>query len=110
MSFTGLFILCVWLLRLAMGAASAAAVFRIWPERRLKFIKYTAIHLHAAIIDSLFAVAIIFIADDLKVLSWRLNLMWGIAIIAQEASRFPLLLYVLRPGDSSNVKERINGS
>lgn len=89
----------IWFYHLIVGAGAGFAAWRLWPERSIRFIKFTMIHLHAAIIDSLMAIVLVFMAHNVK-LTWKFSVAWFAFTAARDTVRLPLVLYVIRgPSD-----------
>lgn len=85
----------IWLGHLITGAGAGFAAYRIWPERKLKFVLFTMIHLHAAMLDSISAIVLLFVSKGV-VFTWRFSIvLFGFAFI-RDIVRLPLIMYVLR--------------
>lgn len=86
----------IWLYHLATGVVAGVAIFRIWPERANLFVRYTLIHLHAAVFDALGALVCLLLAKDV-VFTWKFTIAVFSAMLIRDIVRAPLLLYILRP-------------
>lgn len=87
--------IAIWCYHLAIGVAAWAAAYRIWPERHNLFVKYTMIHLHAAMFDALGAIVALFLAQGVK-FTWKFSIgIFGFMLL-RDMVRLPLVLYILR--------------
>lgn len=91
----GLVLMVIWFYHLATGAVAAAAIYRIWPERQLKFVRYTLLHLLAPIVDSLGAVVCLLLAQDVR-FTWKFAISLFAFMLLRDVVRLPLMLYLLR--------------
>ncbi len=91
----------VWFLHLLIAAGAGYAAWRLWPERENKFVNFTMIHLHAAIVDGLSAIVLIFLATSV-VFTWKFSLaLFSLALI-RDIVRAPLIFYIIRGPSGTN--------
>lgn len=86
----------LWFIHLAVGAGAGYAIFRIWPERGIPFVRFTLIHLLACVLDALMAVTLLLLAKDVH-LTWKFAIALFAFGLARDCVRLPLILYILRP-------------
>lgn len=88
----------IWFYHLSIGAAAGAAIYRIYPERKNEFIKYTMIHLHAAVFDAIGAIVCVFLANGVQ-FTWKFTIAIFASMLVRDLVRLPLVLFILRgPG------------
>ena len=89
------FFVVIWFYHLVVGAGAGFAAWRLWPERKIRFVKYTMIHLHAAILDSLSAIVLLFLAKGVH-LTWKFSAALFAFTVMRDCVRLPLIFYVMR--------------
>src|SRR5947207_655819 len=89
----------VWFFHLIVGVGAGYAIWKIWPERRNKFVEFTSIHLNAAVVDALAAIVMLFMAQNVR-FTWKFSIAIFAAAFLRDLFRVPLIFYVIRgPGD-----------
>lgn len=94
----------IWLFHLVVGIASWAAAFRIYESGGNRFVRWTMVHLHAAVIDAVGAVVMIFVARQVH-FNWAFAITMFASALLRDIVRLPLLLYILRGPRSSHMKD-----
>jgi hypothetical protein len=85
----------VWFLHLLIAAGAGYAAWRLWPERENKFVNYSMIHLHAAILDGLGAIVLLFLAVNVR-FTWKFSLVFFSFALLRDVVRVPLIFYIIR--------------
>lgn len=85
----------VWVFHLVVGIGAMYAEYRIWPERRNKFVEYTSIHLNAAITDAIVAFVLIFMSQNVR-FTWKFSLTMFAGAFLRDVFRVPLIFYAIR--------------
>lgn len=85
----------IWFYHLLTGAGAWAAAYRIWPDRDNQFVRYTMIHLHAAMFDAIGAIVCLFLAKEVK-FTWKFSVAIFTFMLIRDLVRLPLILYILR--------------
>lgn len=85
----------VWFIHLIVGAGAVYAAIRLWPDNRNAFIRYTAIHLFAVMLDALSAIVLIFMAVNVR-FTWKFSIAFFAFGLTRDAVRLPLILYIIR--------------
>ncbi|HEX5704851.1 MAG TPA: hypothetical protein VFX97_16760 [Pyrinomonadaceae bacterium] len=85
----------IWFVHLLVGAGAGYAAWRLWPNRENAFVKLTMVHLHAAIVDAIGGVVLIFLATNVR-FTWKFSLGFFAFALARDIVRMPLILYIIR--------------
>lgn len=85
----------IWFVHLIIGAGAGYAAWRLWPDRANTFVRLTMVHLHAAIVDAVGGVVLIFLAANVR-FTWKFSLAFFAFAFMRDIVRMPLILYVIR--------------
>lgn len=91
----GYVFIAIWFIVLLVGAGSAYALYRLWPDTEIEFVRRTAYHLWAGIIEAITASTLIFCAKGV-VFTWTFSTVLFTGAFLRALSRLPLILYVIR--------------
>ena len=84
-----------WFIHLGIGVGVGYAILRLWSSRRNPFIWRVAIYMHAAIIDVIQSIVLVFMARGVK-LTYKFWLTWIIGSILMDVVRIPFIIYVIK--------------
>lgn len=96
-----------WFIHLGIGTGVGYSILRLWPNRHNPFVWRVAIYMHAAIIDVLQSIVLVFMARGVK-LTYKFWLTWLVGSILMDVVRIPLIVYIVRGnGKARDAQERI---
>lgn len=96
-----------WFIHLGIGTGVGYAILRLWPNRRNVFVWRVAIYMHAAIIDVIQSIVLVFLAKGVT-LTYKFWITWVVGSILMDAVRVPLIIYVIRGnGKAQDVRKQI---
>lgn len=90
-----IWIILVWLLQLATGCGAGYAAYRLWPDRSNFFARNAMIHLHATMLITLAAVALLLVSRGVKFTRPFTYVLFGF-MAAWNLVSLPLILFVIR--------------
>lgn len=96
-----------WFVHLGIGTGLGYAILRLWPNRRNPFVLRVGIYMHAAVVDVLLSIVLVFMAKGVQ-LTYKFWITWLIGSLLQDIVRVPLIVYIIRGnGKAQDVQERI---
>lgn len=96
-----------WFIHLGIGTGVGYAILRLWANRHNPFVLRVGIYMHAAIIDVIQSIALVFLAKGIT-LTYKFWITWVIGSILMDIVRVPLIIYILRGnGKARDAQERI---
>lgn len=94
-----------WFVHLGIGTGVGYAILRLWNNRRNRFICRVAIYMHAAIIDVLMSIVLVFMAKGVH-LTYKFWITWLAGSILADMARVPLIIYILKGNGSAQDAQR----
>lgn len=96
-----------WFIHLGIGTGVGYAILRLWANRNNPFVWRVAIYMHAAIIDVVVSIALVFMAGEIT-LTYKFWITWVVGSVLMDAVRIPLVVYIIKGnGKARDVQERI---
>lgn len=98
-----------WFIHLGIGTGVGYGILRLWPNRHNPFVWRVAIYMHAAIIDVLVSIVLVFMSKGVK-LTYKFWIAWLVSSILMDAVRIPLIIYVIKGNGKARGAQQQTGS